>query len=109
MSNAASLVDHLGGGCEAPAWRSLPIDVHDGVRERLRRLLRQVVPDAARDHPVRVLADELAGVRARVRMRSPVGISLERDRRYLDRGARRQPPLELVVRRLALGQPSRQR
>jgi hypothetical protein len=66
--------------------------------------MRQVVSDAARDHPVLVLARELAGIRARVGVWGSVGIPLERDRRDLDRGRRRQSPLQLVVPRLPLSQ-----
>jgi signal transduction protein with GAF and PtsI domain len=46
------------------------VDVHDGLGEGVRGLLRQVVPDAAADHPVLVLAGELAGAPASRRSRS---------------------------------------
>jgi hypothetical protein len=55
------------------ARRSIPVDVEDRFGEGLRRCLRQIVPDAAREHPVRVDARELLGVRPGVRVRRPIG------------------------------------
>src|SRR5215472_18325622 len=48
------------------------VDVEDRLGEGLRGFLGQVVPDAARDRPVLVLACELAGVSAWVRVRRAV-------------------------------------
>src|SRR6266550_3681627 len=44
------------------------VDVEDGVREGLGRLLRQVMADTALDRPMLVLPGELRRVGARVRM-----------------------------------------
>ena len=48
-------------------------DVDDGFGEILWGFLRQVVPDAAGDRPVRVLAGELLGIGTRIRVRGTVG------------------------------------
>src|SRR5262249_36298006 len=63
---------------------------------------RQIVSDAAFDSPVLVLAGELVGVRARLRVRRAVGITFERDRRYCDRWVFREPSFQIVIFRLAL-------
>ena len=44
---------------DAPA---LAIDVDDSLGKGLWSLLRQIVPDAALDEPVRILARELLGI-----------------------------------------------
>src|SRR5260370_41672490 len=48
-------------------------DVDDRVDEGLRRLLRQVVPDAAGDRPVRIAPREFLGVGGGRRMRRAIG------------------------------------
>ena len=72
--------------------------------ECLRGFLRQVVPDAARDGPVRVRARELRRVGAGFRMGRAVGITFEGDRRHGDDRALGQLLFEIVVLCLALGQ-----
>src|SRR5689334_2547092 len=84
--------------------RSALGDVDDRFGEGPRRLLRQVVADAAGDHPVLVPARELPGVGARLRVRRAVGVALEGDGRHGDGRRRREPLLEVVVPRLPLGE-----
>src|SRR4051794_22030923 len=82
----------------------LGVDVDDRPGEGLRRLLRQVVADAAGDGPVRVRARELPRVGAGVRMRRAVGVAFEADRRDVDDGGLGQAALQRVVLRLAVAQ-----
>src|SRR5690242_8374623 len=79
-------------------------DVDDGLGEGLRGFLRQVVPDAAGDGPVLVLAGELVPVGGGFRVRCAVGVTFEGDRRNGDDRTRGQPPFEIVVSFLAVGQ-----
>src|SRR2546421_10650218 len=72
-------------------------DVDDGLGECLRSLLRQVVPDAAGDGPVRVRARELRRVGAGFRMGCAVGVTFEGDRRHGDVRAPGQVLFEVVV------------
>src|SRR4051812_2309796 len=60
-------------------------DIEHCLGEGLRRFLRQVVSDAARDQPMLVSARELLGVDAGVRVRGAVRIAFHRDRRNRDR------------------------
>jgi hypothetical protein len=53
--------------------RSQRIDIDDRLGEGLRGFLGHVVPDAAFDHPVRVLAREFVGVGAGVGVGGAVG------------------------------------
>ena len=57
------------------ACRANPIN-NDQPRGQLRaysrRFLRQIVPDAARDHPVRICAREFCGISTGVRVRRPL-------------------------------------
>src|ERR1700733_4534393 len=78
--------------------------VDDGFGESLRSLLRQVVPDAALDDPVLVLAGEFAGVGAGVRVRCAVGVPLQGDGGDGDSRKAGQLPLQVVVSRLSRGQ-----
>ena len=63
------------GGCaiHVDEPRSLPIDVDDGLGKGLGSFLRQVVPNAAGDDPVLVLAGKFLGVGAGVPVRRPAG------------------------------------
>src|SRR4051812_6383522 len=65
----------------SPSGRRRPIDIDHRLGKGLRRLLREVVADATPDVAMRVLAGKLLGVRARLRVRRAVRVSLERDRR----------------------------
>ena len=84
---------------------TLPLPCAVSIRRRRRpgRLLRQVVPDAARERPVRVPARELLGV-GEGRDGRAVGIAFQRDRGHIDRRRDGEPLLQFVVLRLALGQ-----
>src|SRR5205823_13881140 len=57
--------------------RSEAVDVDDRLRKGLGRLLRQIVPDAARDGPMRILAREFLSIGAAVWMWRTIGITLE--------------------------------
>jgi hypothetical protein len=69
------------------SWSGLPflwllrssegVDINDGLGKALRSFLRQIVPDAAIDGPVRVLAREFAGIGAGLRVWRAVGIAFE--------------------------------
>src|SRR5580700_10499158 len=54
-------------------------DVDDRFGKGARGFLRQIVPDAARDGPVRIFAGELLGVGAGLRMRRAVGVAFHGD------------------------------
>jgi len=62
------------------------------------------MPDAAVDDPVFVLAGEFAGVGAGVRVRRTVGVALQGDGGHGDGREIGEPPLQVVVLRLAGGQ-----
>jgi hypothetical protein len=70
----------------------------------LRGLLRQVVPDAARDGPVLVLARELVPVGGGLGVGCTVGVTFESDRRNGDDRAGGELPFEFVVAFFAAGQ-----
>ena len=72
------------------------------MRKGLRRLLRQVVTDAARDGPVLVFAGEFLGVRTGLRVRCAIGVAFECDGRHCDDRRLRKPLFQIVVFRLTL-------
>src|SRR6185437_14200943 len=79
------------GRCEAGrSWsvtsapRSASGDIQDGRGERIRGLLRKVVPDAADDGAVLVGTGELRGVGARIGVRRAVRVAFEGDARHGD-------------------------
>src|ERR1700694_5648895 len=53
------------------------VDLHDSFGKGLRGFLRQVVPYAAPDQPVRILAREFLGIGARVGVWRAVGIAFK--------------------------------
>src|SRR5918995_4391496 len=79
-------------------------DVEDGLGEGLRSFLRQVVPDAARDVPVLVLAGKPLRIGTGMRVRSAVRIAFERDGRHPDGGESGEPSFQIVVLRLAFSE-----
>src|SRR5207248_9023075 len=79
-------------------------DVDDGLGERLRGFLRQVVPDAARDGAVFVFARELCLVGGGLGVRCAVGVTFEGDRRNGDDRARGELAFEIVILFFAVGQ-----
>src|SRR5271169_2656459 len=72
-------------------------DIDDGLGEGLRRLLRQIVPDAACDEPVLVSPGEFLRIRTGLRMRCTVGIAFEGDGGDADGGTRGKPFLQVVI------------
>src|SRR3954467_15748408 len=79
-------------------------DIDDSFGKGLRSLLRQIVPDAALDEPVLILAREFLGVRAGLRVWCAVGITFKCDGRDRDNRECGQPRFQVVVFRLALSQ-----
>src|SRR5215472_19337065 len=79
-------------------------NVDDGLGERLRGYLWQVVPDAAGDEAVLVLAGEFLGVGAGVRMRGAVGVAFHRDGGDRDDRAGGESLFQFVVFCLARGE-----
>ena len=67
-----------------PSLRDIGVDVGDGLGEGLRGFLRQIVPDATVDDPVRIFAREFLGIGARVRVWCAVGVTFEGDCRHGD-------------------------
>ena len=59
--------------------RSIAVNLEDRFGKGPRRFLGQIVPDAARDHPVRIWARKLLGIRTGVRVRRPIGITFQGD------------------------------
>ena len=57
--------------CVSRDTRSITIHFEDRFGKGLRRFLGQIVPDAARDHPVRIGARKFLGIRTGVRVRRP--------------------------------------
>src|SRR5579859_3862123 len=80
------------------------VDVDDRLGERLRGFLRQVVPDAAGDEPVRIFARELAAIGGRVRVRRAVGVAFEGDRGHGDDGTCGKSVFQVVIFALAVSQ-----
>src|SRR6266498_4047542 len=80
------------------------VDVNDRLRERLRRFLRQIVPDAARHGPMRILAREFLGISAAVDMWRAVGIAFQSNGGDSDDRGFGQSLFQIVVPRLALSQ-----
>ena len=60
------------------------VDINDGLCKGFRSFLGQIVPDASRDIPVRILAREFVGVSARIRMRCAISIAFHGDGGYGD-------------------------
>src|ERR1700741_1047482 len=86
--------------------RSAPRDIDDRLREGLRRFLRQVVADAARDGPVLVLAAESLGVGTRIRARCAIGIALQGNGRHGDVREFGELLFQRVELGFTLGQPA---
>src|SRR5215207_5077348 len=63
---------------------SIAVDFDDGFGKGPRGFLGQIVPDAAFDEPVRVLAREFLGVGCGVRMRGAICITFKGDCGHLD-------------------------
>jgi hypothetical protein len=96
------IVNELDGqfySMQALRWqgRSITVDVDDSLSKGLRRFLRQVVPDAAPDRPVRILAHEFFRVRTRVGTRRTVAIALKCNRPHGDHRKLGKPLFQLIV------------
>src|SRR5215813_3695372 len=83
---------------------SITVDFGDSLGKGLRRFLRQIVPDAALDKSVRILAREFLRVRTRLGTRRTVGITLKGNRRYGDHRKFRKPLFQIIVLRFAFSQ-----
>src|SRR5262249_20447621 len=79
-------------------------NVNDGLSKSLRRLLRQVVSDAALNGEMLVSARELLGVSVGLEGGWAIGSALERIGGHRDDGALGKPLLQVVVFRLAFGE-----
>src|SRR4051812_7499349 len=79
-------------------------DLEDSFGKGVRSFLRQIVPYAALDGPMRIFARELFGVGAGLRMRRTVGVTLQRDSRHVDQGKLGKALFQIVILRLPLGQ-----
>ena len=73
-------------------------------RQGVRSFLGKVVPDAARNRPVRVRPGELRRVRVGFRVRGAVCVALECDRGNGDDRRFREPVFQFAVRRLTFCQ-----
>ena len=81
--------------------RSITVDIDYRLGKGLRRFLRQIVPDAAFDKPVRVFAREFFGIRTGLRMRRTIGITFKRNGGHSDDGSFGKPLFQVVIFRLA--------
>src|SRR5262249_20841967 len=79
-------------------------DVDDSLSKSLRGFLRQIMPDAAGDIAVRILAGEFRRVGAGVRMRRAVGVTFQRNRRCGDNRAGGKALFQIVEFGLAFGE-----
>jgi hypothetical protein len=86
----------------------ITVNVDDGLSEGLRSLLRQIVPDAALDDPVLIVAREFLGIGTGIRVWCTIGITFKGNGRHGDDRAFGKP-FQIVMSRLAFGQASRQR
>ena len=92
---------HHTRGCR----RLVRVDIDDGLGKGLGCFLRQIMPDTARDDPVRIAAREFAGIGAGVRVKCPIGIAFQGHRGHGDVRSLGEPLFQFVIVRLALGQP----
>src|SRR3954469_20756424 len=84
--------------------RPITIDFDDAFGEGFRRLLWQVVTDAALDGPVRISARKFLCIGTGIRMWSTVGIAFECNGRHRDGRTFGQPLLQSIILRLAFSQ-----
>ena len=88
-----------------PAAVSISINVNHGLRKGLRRLLRQIVANAAGDDPVCILAGEFLTICCWVRsVRRPICIAFESNSGHGDGRKLSELLFEFVILRLALSQ-----
>src|SRR5260370_26254642 len=79
-------------------------DVDNGLRELLRSLLGQIVPDTALHEAMQIFAGELLGVSGGIRMWRTVLIALKGDGRYADLRRGGQLRFQLIQAWIALCQ-----
>ena len=84
--------------------RSITIDFDDRFGKGLRGFLRQIVPDAALDDPVRIFAGEFLGIGAGVRVWCAIGITFKGDGGHGDDRTFGKPLFQIVIFRLAFSQ-----
>ena len=84
--------------------QSITVNVDDSLGKGLWSFLRQIVPDATRDVPVRILAGEFARIGTGIRVWCTVGITFKGDGGYMNRRARRKPLFQIVVFPFAVSQ-----
>src|SRR5580658_8853925 len=79
--------------------------VDDGFGKGLRGFLRQIVPDAALDGPMRIFAGKFTGVGARLRMRGAVGVTFHGDGGHGNHRSCGEPLVDIGIFGLAFGEP----
>ena len=80
-------------------------DVDDRFGKRVWGLLRQIMPDAARDGSMRVFAGEFFGIGGGFGMRRAIGVALEGNGRHGDDRRFGKPLFQIVVFWLTLREP----
>src|SRR5262249_44030425 len=90
--------------CQVAGFLLITVDLDDSFGKRLRSFLRQVVPDAALDDPMRVFAREFLGIGTAVRVRRAIGIAFKGDGRHGDDRTYGKPLFKVVIFPLAFGQ-----
>ena len=91
---------------ESPCWdgRSVPVDLDNSFSKRLRSFLRQIMPYAALDDPVRIFGREFVDVGAAIRVWCTIGIAFKRNCRDGDDRELGESFFQIVVVRLAFSQ-----
>src|SRR4029450_13586237 len=88
------------------SWRgSVAVDIDHRLGKSLRGLLRQIVPDARCEVPVRILAREFRRVSTGLDVERAIGVALHRDRGHSDDRACRKALFQIVIFPLAVDQP----
>jgi hypothetical protein len=83
---------------------SITIDFDDSLSKSLRSFLRQIVPDAALDDPVRIFAREFPGIGTGIRVRRTIRITFKGNGGHGDDRACGKPLFQIVIFRLAFNQ-----
>jgi hypothetical protein len=80
------------------------VDIDDRLSKGLGSFLGQIVPDAARDDPVRISTREFPGIDTGVRVRCTIGIAFKGNGGHGDVRTCGEPLFQLVIVRLACSQ-----
>jgi hypothetical protein len=91
-------------GATADLCCPVSIDVDYSSSKGLRRLLEQIVTDAAPDDPVRVFAHEFLAIGIAVPVWCSIGIAFKGDRRHGHDRTFGKPLFQNIIFRLAFGQ-----